>query len=204
MNYAKSILWYDLETFGLNPHVDRIAQAAFIRTDLELNIIEEPQILYAKLTDDYLPNPESVIITGITPQFVNEHGIDEYDFIRRINDMFMVPGTVGAGFNSINFDDECIRTTLYRNLFDPYQREYKEGRSRWDIMNLVRATKDLRPDGIEFSKKNPETGYTSFKLTDLTEENHIEQEGAHDALVDVRATIEVAKLIKTAVKCFGF
>ncbi len=197
MNYAKSILWYDLETFGLNPHVDRIAQAAFIRTDLELNIIEEPQILYAKLTDDYLPNPESVIITGITPQFVNEHGIDEYDFIRRINDMFMVPGTVGAGFNSINFDDECIRTTLYRNLFDPYQREYKEGRSRWDIMNLVRATKDLRPDGIEFSKKNPETGYTSFKLTDLTEENHIEQEGAHDALVDVRATIEVAKLIKT-------
>ena len=197
MNYAKSILWYDLETFGLNARVDRIAQAALIRTDLDLNIIEEPVILYSKLSDDYLPNPESVTVTGITPQYVNEHGLREYEFIKKINEMFLVPGTVVAGFNNVNFDDECIRSTLYRNLFDPFEREYKEGRSRWDIMNLVRATKDLRPDGINFNIINPETGYTSFKLTDLTKENNIEQVGAHDALVDVRATIEVAKLIKT-------
>ena len=195
MNYAKSILWYDLETFGLNPRVDRIAQAALIRTDLQLNIIEEPVLLYSKLTDDYLPNPESCIVTGLTPQEVNAKGIREYDFIKRINDMFLVPGTVVAGFNNVNFDDECIRSTLYRNLFDPFEREYKEGRSRWDIMNLVRATKDLRPDGIDFCAINPETGFTSFKLTDITRVNHIEQEGAHDALVDVRATVEVARLI---------
>ena len=182
MNYAKSILWYDLETFGLNPRVDRIAQAALIRTDLQLNIIEEPVLLYCRLTDDYLPNPESCIVTGLTPQEVNEKGIREYDFIKKINDMFLVPGTVAAGFNNVNFDDECIRSTLYRNLFDPFEREYKEGRSRWDIMNLVRATKDLRPDGIDFSAVNPDTGFTSFKLTDITRVNHIEQEGAHDAL----------------------
>ena len=151
MNYAKSILWYDLETFGLNARVDRIAQAALIRTDLDLNIIEEPVILYSKLSDDYLPNPESVTVTGITPQYVNEHGLREYEFIKKINEMFLVPGTVVAGFNNVNFDDECIRSTLYRNLFDPFEREYKEGRSRWDIMNLVRATKDLRPDGINFN-----------------------------------------------------
>lgn len=196
MNYAKSILWYDLETFGLNPRVDRIAQAALIRTDLQLNIIEEPVLLYCRLTDDYLPNPESCIVTGLTPQEVNEKGIREYDFIKKINDMFLVPGTVAAGFNNVNFDDECIRSTLYRNLFDPFEREYKEGRSRWDIMNLVRATKDLRPDGIDFSAVNPDTGFTSFKLTDITSVNHIEQEGAHDALVDVRATIDVARLIR--------
>ena len=196
MNYAKSILWYDLETFGLNPRVDRIAQAALIRTDLQLNIIEEPVLLYCRLTDDYLPNPESCIVTGLTPQEVNEKGIREYDFIKKINDMFLVPGTVAAGFNNVNFDDECIRSTLYRNLFDPFEREYKEGRSRWDIMNLVRATKDLRPDGIDFSAVNPDTGFTSFKLTDITRVNHIEQEGAHDALVDVRATIDVARLIR--------
>ena len=155
MNYAKSILWYDLETFGLNPRVDRIAQAALIRTDLQLNIIEEPVLLYSKLTDDYLPNPESCIVTRLTPQEVNEKGIREYDFIKKINDMFLVPGTVAAGFNNVNFDDECIRATLYRNLFDPFEREYKEGRSRWYIMNLVRATKDLRPEGIDFSAINP-------------------------------------------------
>ena len=196
MNYAKSILWYDLETFGLNPRVDRIAQAALIRTDLQLNIIEEPVLLYSKLTDDYLPTPESCIVTRLTPQEVNEKGIREYDFIKKINDMFLVPGTVAAGFNNVNFDDECIRATLYRNLFDPFEREYKEGRSRWDIMNLVRATKDLRPEGIDFSAINPETGYTSFKLTDITKSNGIDQIGAHDALVDVRATIEVARLIR--------
>ncbi len=198
MNYAKSILWYDLETFGLNPRVDRIAQAAFIRTDLQLNIIEDPVLLYARLTDDYLPNPESCIITGLTPQSVNEKGIREYDFIKKINEMFLVPGTVGAGFNNVNFDDECIRATLYRNLFDPFEREYKEGRSRWDIMNLVRATKDLRPEGIDFSATNPETGYTSFRLTDITKANNIAQDGAHDALVDVMATVEVARLIMKA------
>ena len=205
MNYAKSILWYDLETFGLNPRVDRIAQAALIRTDLQLNIIEEPVLLYSKLSDDYLPNPESCIVTGLTPQEVNEKGIREHDFIKKINEMFLVPGTVAAGFNNVNFDDECIRATLYRNLFDPFEREYKEGRSRWDIMNLVRATKDLRPDGIDFSAINPETGFTSFKLTDITRMNHIDQEGAHDALVDVRATIDVARLImEKQPKLFSF
>ena len=192
----RTILWYDLETFGLNPRVDRIAQAAAIRTDLVLNIVDDPILLYCKLSDDYLPNPESCILTGITPDEVEEKGIGEYDFIKRLNDEFLVPGTIGCGYNNMGFDDECIRATLYRNLFDPYERENFQGRSRWDIINLVRATRDLRPDGICFEKKNPETGWTSFRLTDLTEENGINQNGAHDALVDVRATIAIAKLIK--------
>lgn len=196
MNESKTILWYDLETFGLNPRVDRIAQAAAIRTDLSLNAVSEPILLYCKLSDDYLPNPESCVLTGITPDDVEEKGIREYDFIKRLNDEFLVPGTIGCGYNSMGFDDECIRSTLYRNLFDPYERENFQGRSRWDIINLVRATRDLRPDGICFDIRNPETGWTSFRLTDLTEENGINQEGAHDALVDVRATIAIARLIK--------
>ena len=196
MNEAKTILWYDLETFGLNPRVDRIAQAAAIRTDLSLNAVSEPILLYCRLSDDYLPNPESCVLTGITPDDVEEKGIREYDFIKRLNDEFLVPGTIGCGYNSMGFDDECIRSTLYRNLFDPYERENFQGRSRWDIINLVRATRDLRPDGICFDIRNPETGWTSFRLTDLTKENGIDQEGAHDALVDVRATIAIARLIK--------
>ena len=108
----------------------------------------------------------------------------------------MVPETIAVGYNSINFDDEVIRSTLYRNLYDPFEREYRNRCSRWDIINLVRATHDLRPEGMDFSILNPETNAPSFKLTDLTAENGIEQVGAHDALVDVRATIAVAKLIK--------
>ncbi len=192
----RTILWYDLETFGLNPRYDRIAQAAMIRTDMNLNIVGEPILLYSKLSPDYLPSPSSCMVTHITPQEVNEKGIPEAEFIGKIREEMMVPDTITAGYNNVKFDDECIRATLYRNLYDPFEREYKNRCSRWDLINLVRATRDLRPDGINFTKLNPETGTVSFKLTDLTEENNIEQVGAHDALVDVYATIDVARLIK--------
>ncbi|MGD1822065.1 MAG: exodeoxyribonuclease I [Pleomorphochaeta sp.] len=191
-----SILWYDLETFGLNPHYDRIAQFAAIRTDEDFNQIGKEIILYCKLSKDYLPDPLACLVTGITPQEVNKKGINEDEFIKKIRAEFSVPNTVVTGFNSINFDDEFIRNALYRNLYDPYEREYKNGCSRWDIINLVRAAYDLRPDNIIWPEKK-ENGNPSFKLTDITKANNIEQIGAHDALVDVRATIEVAKLIKT-------
>ena len=199
MNIKKekpSILWYDLETFGLNSHYDRIAQFAAIRTDLELNQIGKEIILYCKLTQDYLPDPLSCLVTSITPQEVNKKGLSEVEFIKQIRKEFLTPNTVVTGYNSINFDDEFIRNALYRNLYDPYEREYKNGCSRWDIINLVRAAYDLRPDNMNWPARK-ENGNPTFKLTDITEANNIEQTGAHDALVDVRATIEVARLIKT-------
>lgn len=192
----KTFLWYDLETFGLNPHYDRIAQVAAIRTDMDLKQIGEPLLIYSRLSPDYLPNPSSCLITGITPQIVAQKGIPECEMIEKIRAEMLVPDTITVGYNSIKFDDECIRSTLYRNLFDPYEREYMNHCSRWDIINLVRATKDLRPEGINFTTLNPDTGTVSFRLTDLTAENNIDQEGAHDALVDVHATIAIAKLIK--------
>lgn len=192
----RTFLWYDLETFGLNPRYDRIAQAAAIRTDMDLNIIGEPILIYSRLSPDYLPTPGSCLVTGLTPQEVNSKGIPECEMIERMRKEMMVPDTITVGYNSIKFDDECIRSTLYRNLYDPYEREYMNHCSRWDIINLVRATRDLRPDGINFSTLNTETGTVSFRLTDLTAENNIDQEGAHDALVDVYATINIARLIK--------
>ena len=120
----KTFLWYDLETFGLNPKYDRIAQAACIRTDMDFNQIGEPIVLYSKLSPDYLPSPDSCLVTGITPQEVNEKGIPEAEMIERLQQEFLVPDTITVGYNSINFDDEVIRSTLYRNLYDPIVREY--------------------------------------------------------------------------------
>ncbi|NLZ76807.1 MAG: exodeoxyribonuclease I [Spirochaetales bacterium] len=190
-----SILWYDLETFGLDSRGDRIAQFAAIRTDVDLQPIEEPIVLYCKLSDDYLPDPLSCLVTGITPQEVNEKGLVEAEFIHRINIEFSRPNTTVAGFNSIRFDDEFIRNALYRNFFDPYRREYENNNSRWDIIDLVRATYDLRPEGIRWPERN-ELDRPVFRLTALTEANGIEHLGAHDALSDVRATIAVARLIR--------
>lgn len=190
-----SFFWYDLETFGTDPFHDRIAQFAGVRTDMNLNQIEDPVILYCKLSADYIPDPMACLVTGITPQEVKEKGIPESEFIQKINDIFRKPGTCVCGFNSIKFDDEFIRNALYRNFLDPYEREWKDGCSRWDIIDLVRAAHDLRPQGIMWPPAK-ENGNPSFKLTEMTEANKIPQIGAHDAMVDVYATIQVAKLIK--------
>ena len=189
-----TIYWHDYETFGANPQKDRPSQFAGIRTDLDLNIIGEPLIIYCKPAPDYLPHPQACLITGITPQHAQKHGLIEAEFIAKIHDEFAKPNTCVAGYNSIRFDDEVSRYAFYRNFYDPYAREWQHGNSRWDIIDLVRACYALRPEGINWPRK--EDGSPSFKLEELTKANGIEHAAAHDALSDVTATIALAKLVK--------
>ena len=194
-NTEPSIYWYDLETFGIDPKYYRIAQFAGIRTDFELNIIDDPLVMYCQPSDDFLPDPASCLITGITPQIAQSQGLKEPEFIAKIHQEFSKPKTCVAGYNNIRFDDEFIRYTLYRNFFDPYAREWMHGNSRWDIIDMVRLTKALRPEGIQWPQR--ENGTASFKLEDLTTANGITHEAAHDALSDIYATIAMAKLIRS-------
>ena len=189
---ANSIYWYDFETFGNNPRRDRASQFAGIRTDEDLNIIGDPLVMYCKPANDFLPNPMACLITGITPQLTLEKGIAEAEFTRRILEEFAQPGTCVAGYNSIRFDDEVTRQLLYRNFHDPYEREWKNGNSRWDIIDMVRLCAATRPEGIEWPKK--EDGSNSFRLEELTKANGITHAEAHDALSDVLATIEFAQV----------
>jgi exodeoxyribonuclease-1 len=189
-----SLYWHDYETFGAKPSKDRPSQFAGIRTDLELNIIGEPETFYCKLAPDYLPSPEAILITGITPQLANLKGVPEAEFMKRINTLFSQPSTCVVGYNSLRFDDEVSRYGFYRNFIDPYAREWQNGNSRWDIIDLVRACYAFRPDGINWPKK--EDGSPSFKLELLTQANGLSHEKAHDAMSDVYATIAMAKLIK--------
>ncbi|TDT39271.1 exodeoxyribonuclease I subunit C [Halospina denitrificans] len=189
-----SFFWHDYETFGADPVRDRPAQFAGIRTDADLNIIGDPLTLYCRPSDDYVPDPQATLVTGITPQDCLKEGLPEAEFIQRINEEFLVPGTCGVGYNSLRFDDEVTRQTLYRNLRDPYAREWKNGNSRWDIIDMVRLAYAVRPEGIEWPRK--EDGTPSFRLEDLTAANNIEHGDAHDAMADVRATIALAKLIR--------
>lgn len=190
----RSFYWHDYETFGVDPVHDRPAQFAGVRTDPDLNIIEDPMVIYCKPADDYLPSPEACLITGITPQKAREEGYPEAEFIARINEAFSQPGTCVVGYNNLRFDDEVTRHTLYRNLRDPYAREWKNGNSRWDIIDMVRLCYALRPEGIVWPRK--EDGSPSFRLEELTVANGIEHESAHDAMSDVMATIAVARLIR--------
>lgn len=189
-----SIYWHDYETFGTDPRRDRPAQFAGLRTDLDLNVIGEPLTLYCRPADDFLPQPDACLVTGITPQMALERGLPEAEFIARIHEEFIRPYTCVSGYNSIRFDDEVTRNTLYRNFYDPYAREWQNGNSRWDIIDLVRVTHALRPQGIQWPKR--EDGATSFRLEDLTAANELDHRAAHDALSDVQATIDIARLIR--------
>ncbi|WP_439235999.1 exodeoxyribonuclease I [Lonepinella koalarum] len=194
MNNEFSYFFYDFESFGISPAEDRPAQFAGIRTDSEFNIIGEPVMLYCKQTNDYLPSPEAVLVTGITPQECNEKGVSEPQFAAQILAEFSQPNTCIIGYNNIRFDDEMTRYTFYRNFIDPYEYSWKNGNSRWDLLDLVRACYALRPDGIEWAYD--EDGNPSFRLEKLTVANGIEHSNAHDAMADVYATIAMAKLIK--------
>ena len=189
-----TFLWHDYETFGKNTRTARPAQFAAIRTDEQLNEIGEPIEVFCQPAPDFLPEPEACLITGITPQYCLKRGVPEHEFAEHILKALSEPNTIGVGYNTIRYDDEITRFMFWRNLIEPYSREYKNGCGRWDIIDLARVTYALRPEGIIWPRN--EQGKISFKLTDLTEANHIVHEAAHDALSDVRATIALARLIK--------
>ncbi|WP_051302919.1 exodeoxyribonuclease I [Psychromonas aquimarina] len=189
-----TLYWHDYETFGLNPGADRPSQFAGIRTDLDLNVVSKADEWFCRAPSDYLPSPEACLITGITPQQTLQHGVPENQFIDLINQEFSKKNTCVVGYNNIRFDDEVTRFTLYRNFQDPYQREWKNGCSRWDIIDLVRTCYALRPEGINWPVDDNDV--PSFRLELLTKENGLAHTQAHDAMSDVYATIAIAKLIK--------
>jgi len=186
--------WHDYETFGIVPRRDRPSQFAGIRTDAELNEIGEPLMIYCQPAPDYLPDPESCLLTGILPQTCLERGLPEHAFAAAIEAELATPGTIGVGYNTIRFDDEVTRHLFWRNLIDPYAREWQNDCGRWDLLDVVRCCYALRPEGIEWPSHDD--GRPSFKLEHLTRANGLAHEAAHDALSDVRATIALARLIK--------
>ncbi|MGH8085162.1 MAG: exodeoxyribonuclease I [Lysobacter sp.] len=191
-----SFLFYDLETFGTDPRTSRIAQFAAIRTDTDLNPVDEPISIFAKPADDLLPSPTATLITGITPQHAQREGVTEAAAFALIFDEMSRPETCSLGYNSLRFDDEFVRYGLFRNFFDAYEREWRGGNSRWDLLDVLRFAHALRPDGLVWPKR--EDGTPSFKLEHLAEANDVREGDAHEALSDVRALIGLARKLKTA------
>lgn len=193
---TNSLYWYDLETSGTQTRWDRVVQFAGFRTDMDLNPIGDEYCTYVKLADDVLPAPDATLVTGITPSQTLREGISEWQMLTRVQALFSQPQTCVVGYNSLRFDDEFIRNGFYRMLLEPYAREWQHDNSRWDIIDLVRACGALRRDGIQWPVT--EEGLPVYRLELLTKANGLEHGNAHDALSDVRATVALAKLIKTA------
>ena len=191
---VQTFFFYDLETSGLRAREDRIMQFAGQRTTPDLEPIGEPVNVLVKMTDDALPSPAAINVTKITPQDTLRDGISEAEFCKYVTEEIFVPNTIAVGYNTVRFDDEFMRAILWRNFYDAYEWEWKEGRSRWDILDVVRLTRALRPEGIEWPFT--EDGRATNRLELITKLNGVSHEHAHDALSDVYATIAVAKLIR--------
>ena len=194
MNSSQTFFFYDLETSGLNPREDRIMQFAGQRTDLDLNPLGEPVNVLMKMSDDTLPSPNAVAVTKITPQKTLAEGLTEAELAKYLAEEIFTPNTIAVGFNTVRFDDEFMRNLFWRTFYDPYEWEWKDGRSRWDLLDVVRFTRALRPEGINWPVT--EDGRATNRLELITKLNNISHDHAHDALSDVFATIAVAKLIK--------
>ena len=190
----QTFFFYDLETSGTNPRYDRIMQFAGQRTTLDLEPIGEPVNILIKMTEEVLPSPQAIMVTKITPQDTLRDGISEAEFVRYAQEEIFTPGTIVIGFNSVRFDDEFMRALFWRNFHDPYEWEWRDGRSRWDLLDVVRLTRALRPDGINWPVNDE--GRATNRLELLTKMNGLSHEHAHDALSDVYATIAVAKMIR--------
>jgi exodeoxyribonuclease I len=193
---ADTFLWHDYETTGADSRRDRPSQFAGIRTDMALRPIGDPVVAFCQPAPDVLPHPGASLITGITPQQCARDGVRESEFAAIVHDALAQPGTCGAGYNSIRFDDEFTRQLLYRNFYDPYAREWERGNSRWDLIDLLRFCYALRPDGIAWPMRDD--GTASFRLEDLARENGLSHTRAHDALSDVEATIALARAVRDA------
>ncbi len=191
-----SIFWYDFETTGIDPARDRVLQFAGVRTDFDLEVIAEPVSLFCYPGDDIIPAPEAIQVTGIRMSEIESKGLRETEFAARVLAELGEPGTCGAGFNSIRFDDEFTRHLAYRNFIDPYAREWRAGNSRWDVIDLCRMARALRPSGMNWP--DGEAGEPVFRLEALSAANEVSHLDAHEALSDVMATINVTRKLKQA------
>jgi exodeoxyribonuclease-1 len=189
-----SFYFYDLETSGLNARHARIMQFGGQRTDMDLKPIGKPDNILIKMTPDILPEPDAVLVHGITPQKTLADGITEAEFAKYLTGQVCTPNTIMVGFNNIRFDDEFIRFTLWRNFHDAYEWHWKDGCSRWDILDVVRMTRALRPEGLEWPLDSD--GRASNRLELLSKINGLDHQSSHDALSDVKAVLALAQLLK--------
>ncbi|MDT8318567.1 MAG: exonuclease domain-containing protein [bacterium] len=183
-------LFYDLETTGLNKCFDQILQFAAIRTDMNFNELER-YTTYIQLRPDVIYSPGAMITNRISI-FESMSGLCEYEAIKEIHRLLNQPGTISLGYNSLKFDDEFLRFSFHRNLFPPYTHQYADGCYRMDILPVTACYFLFKNDIMKWPEID---GAPTLKLEHLSEANRLARGPAHNALVDVEATIALARLL---------
>jgi exodeoxyribonuclease-1 len=189
------VLFYDLETFGLRPGADRIAEFAGILTDDELSLRDQPWEHRCLPPPDMLASPGACLTTGITPQMAQQTGLPEPDFARTLNGRFQrEPRTLIVGYNNASFDDEFIRHLFYRTFLDPYEWHWVNGNRRLDMFAVIPAVFDFQRDALVWPRADD--GRPDFRLEALSAANDAESGTSHEALADTFALRNVCNAIR--------
>lgn len=185
----QTYLFYDLETTGLNKSFDQALHFAAIRTDLQFNEINRYE-LKIKLNPDVIPSPYAMLTHHMRLSDI-ANGISEYEAAKQIHQWVNEPGTISLGYNTLSFDDEFLRFTFYRNLLPPYTHQFANRCSRMDIYPMTLLYYLFKNNALKWPVKE---GKISLKLEELNNINQFVTGRAHHAMVDVEATLALAKV----------
>ena len=186
-----NFVFYDLETTGRNPTWDQIIQVAAILVDSNFNEIDRFEER-CRLKPGVIPEPGALIINNTSVEMLNKVNLSHYELIKKIQDTFKKwSPAIFTGFNTIGFDEEFLRKTFFKSLLEPYTTQFN-GNKRADVLGMTRSSKFYYPNCLDVGMN--EKGNKVFKLEVLTKMNNI-MHNAHDAMGDVIATIEIAKIL---------
>jgi len=192
-------LFYDLETTGLNKAFDQILSFAAIRTDMAFHEIDRHE-LSVRLRPDVIISPRA-IMTHRIPVAESLRGVPEYDAVLQIHKWMNAPRTISLGYNTLGFDDEFLRFSFHRNLLPPYTHQYANGCRRMDVLPCTVVYRLYSEETLAWPEID---GKPTLKLEHLNEANRFVSGRAHDAMVDVEATVALARRLSKERKIWHF
>lgn len=202
MSISQSYLFYDLETSGLSPYFDQVYEFAAIRTDLHFQEIERHSFL-VRPTIDIIPTPDAVITHRLSIQALMKEGMAENQAIQKIHEILNQPGTISLGYNTLSFDDEFLRFNFFRHLRTSYTHQFANGCRRMDLFPLLLFYYHFRFDSLTWPPRDEEGGI-SLKLDKISQANHLASGAAHRAMVDVEASLALAKRLAQDEKMWSY